>query len=112
MKIAIPVADGKLDLHFGHCKSFALLDVDLDNKQIVSRNDVDAPPHEPGLLPTWLGDKNVELVISGGMGQKAKQLFEARSIRVVVGAPSETPELLAQAYLDGGLASGTNACDH
>jgi len=46
MKIAIPVADGKLDLHFGHCKSFALLDVDLDNKQIVSRNDVDAPPHQ------------------------------------------------------------------
>ncbi|NAW69721.1 ATPase [Vibrio sp. V27_P1S3P104] len=112
MKIAIPVADGKLDLHFGHCKNFALLDVNLDTKKIVSRNDVDAPPHEPGLLPAWLGDKNVELVISGGMGQKAKQLFEARSIQVVVGAPSETPELLVQAYLGGRLTSGVNACDH
>ncbi len=112
MKIAIPVADGRLDLHFGHCKSFAVLDVDINNKKIVARNDIDAPPHEPGLLPAWLGERSVELIISGGMGQKAKQLFEERDIGVVVGAPSETPEELAQAYLNGGLVSGTNACDH
>jgi len=112
MKIAIPVVDGKLDLHFGHCKTFALLDFDLNNKKIVSRTDVEAPPHEPGLLPLWLKEKSVELVISGGMGQKAKQRFDACSIRVVVGAPLETPELLAHAYFDGVLVSGTNICDH
>ena len=28
MKIAIPVADGKLCMHFGHCEKFALIDID------------------------------------------------------------------------------------
>lgn len=112
MKIAIPVANGLLNLHFGHCKSFALLDVDLDNKKIMARTEIDAPPHEPGLLPAWLGERSVDLVITGGMGQKAKQLFEQQSINVVVGAPSETPEALVQAYMSGTLVSGMNACDH
>ncbi|NLF18973.1 MAG: ATPase, partial [Lentisphaerae bacterium] len=28
MRLAIPIADGRLSLHFGHCESFALIDVD------------------------------------------------------------------------------------
>ncbi|PJC86715.1 ATPase [Vibrio sp. HA2012] len=112
MKIAIPVANGLLNLHFGHCKSFALLDVDPDNKQITARIDIDAPPHEPGLLPAWLGEKSVDLVITGGMGQKARQLFDEQSISVVVGAPAESPEALALSYMNGTLVSGMNACDH
>ena len=28
MKIAIPLADGRLCLHFGHCGHFALVDAD------------------------------------------------------------------------------------
>lgn len=112
MKIAIPVANGLLNLHFGHCKSFAILDVDPETKQIINRNDIDAPPHEPGLLPQWLEERAVDLIISGGMGQKAKQLFAQRSINVIVGAPAEAPESLVYAYLDGSLVSGVNACDH
>ncbi len=110
MKIAIPVANGVLDQHFGHCKNFAIIEV--QDKTLTSRNDVDAPPHEPGLLPRWLGERDVNMIISGGMGQKAKQLFAQQSIDVIVGAPAEQPEVLVQAYLDGDLQSGTNACDH
>jgi len=46
------------------------------------------------------------------MGQRAQALFDENGIKVVVGAPSETPEKLVDAYLDGTLASGTNVCDH
>ncbi|WED23822.1 NifB/NifX family molybdenum-iron cluster-binding protein [Vibrio sp. JC009] len=112
MKIAIPVANGLLNLHFGHCKSFAILDVDQETKHITNRNDIDAPPHEPGLLPRWLGEREVDLVITGGMGQKAKQLFDQQSIKVIVGAPAETPEALVKAYMGGTLVSGANVCDH
>ena len=51
MRIAIPVADGRLAMHFGHCEKFALLDVDTDEKKIIKKEEIDAPPHEPGLLP-------------------------------------------------------------
>ena len=46
------------------------------------------------------------------MGQRAQSLFAENSIKVVIGAPAETPEALAAAYLAGTLQSGANVCDH
>jgi predicted Fe-Mo cluster-binding NifX family protein len=112
MIIAIPVADGKLFSHFGHCANFALLTVDDAAKKVVSRQDVAAPPHEPGLLPRWLAERGVNLVIAGGMGGQAVNLCNQHGIDAIVGAPPETPEVLAAAYLGGRLSSGTNRCDH
>jgi predicted Fe-Mo cluster-binding NifX family protein len=112
MKIAMPLADGKLAMHFGHCASFALLDVDTYTHQIIKREDVAAPPHQPGLLPPWLAERGVTAIIAGGMGQRAHDLFQQQNIQVLVGAPAETPEKLAADYLAGTLQSGTNVCDH
>ena len=112
MKIAIPLTDGVLSPHFGHCEEFALLDADSDAKSIKGTTLEKAPPHEPGLLPAWLAEKDVNLIIAGGMGQRARDLFDAKSIGVVVGAPSDTAENIVTAYLGGNLESGENACDH
>ena len=112
MRFAIPLADGKLAVHFGHCASFALLDVDPEGKSVMIREDVEAPPHQPGLLPPWLAERGVNRIIAGGMGQRAQQLFTAKNIQVVVGAPAESPEALVTAWLSGTLVSGDNACDH
>ena len=112
MKIAIPLANGRLSLHFGHCESFCLIDVDKSAKDIVGRRDVLAPPHQPGLLPRWLADHGSELIIAGGMGQRAQGLFRDNGIQVVVGAQPGEPEKIVQAYLDGVLQTGGNICDH
>lgn len=112
MRIAIPLADGRLAMHFGHCESFALLDVDSDTGCIKGRNDVRAPAHQPGLLPPWLADKGATVIISGGMGQRARDLFEQQGMKVVVGAPAETPENLVRDFLGGSLKLGGNPCDH
>lgn len=112
MKIAIPTADGRLCMHFGHCQQFALVDVDGENGNAMTTEFVTPPPHEPGLLPRWLHEKGVDLVIAGGMGHRAQQLFVQSGVNVLVGAPAEPPEQLVSAYLAGELQSGTNACDH
>jgi predicted Fe-Mo cluster-binding NifX family protein len=112
MKIAIPLADGKLAAHFGHCEHFALLDVDPIEKKILKREEIDAPPHEPGLLPPWLAERGVTTIITGGMGQRARDMFAARGIQVVVGASTDAPERLASDYLAGTLQVGENVCDH
>lgn len=112
MRIAIPFADGKLCMHFGHCERFALIDVDTSSKSITGREDVVAPPHQPGLLPPWLAERGVKLVIAGGMGQRAISLFQEQGITVVVGAPADTPEQLVADYLAGTLETGGNVCDH
>jgi ATP-binding protein involved in chromosome partitioning len=112
MRIAIPLADGKLCMHFGHCERFALIDVDTTSKNIVGREDVVPPPHQPGLLPPWIAERGAKLVIAGGMGQRAISLFAEQGITVVVGAPADTPERLVAGYLEGTLKTGGNVCDH
>ena len=112
MKIAIPLANGKLSMHFGHCEKFALLEVDPEFKRILNREDLIAPPHEPGMLPPWLADKGANVIIAGGMGQRAQALFAQEGIQVIVGAAAEPPAKIAAAYLAGTLQSGANLCDH
>ncbi|MCP4574587.1 MAG: ATPase [bacterium] len=112
MRIAIPVAAGRLAAHFGHCEKFALLDVDRDARRILGDAAVDAPPHQPGLLPRWLADQGAEMIIAGGMGMKAQELFAQHGIQVVIGAPSEEPAAVAQSFLEGSLRTGENLCDH
>ncbi|NQT39811.1 MAG: ATPase [Planctomycetes bacterium] len=112
MAIAIPVAGGRLCMHFGHCEQFEVFDVDTADKKILHSRRIDPPPHEPGLLPRWLHEQGVNLVIAGGMGGRAKSIFAEQGISVIVGAPAEPPESLVQNYLGGTLQSGENACDH
>jgi predicted Fe-Mo cluster-binding NifX family protein len=112
IKIAIPLVAGKLCMHFGHCEQFALVDADAANKKIIGRMDVTPPPHEPGLLPRWLAQKGANVILAGGMGQRAQALFAENNIQVVVGVPAETPEELVGRYLTGTLEAGENVCDH
>ena len=80
-------------------------------KQKPSSN-VDAPPHQPGLLPPWLAERGANMIIAGGMGQRALELFAAQGIDVIIGASPETPENLVKDYLAGKLKTGQNVCDH
>jgi predicted Fe-Mo cluster-binding NifX family protein len=112
MRIAIPLAGEQMCAHFGHCQSFALVDVDTRENKIVTREDVAAPPHEPGLLPAWLAERGANMIIAGGMGQRAQDLFTGQGIEVVVGVPAATPEQLVTDYLAGELRGGVNSCDH
>lgn len=112
MRIAIPLTNGRLSFHFGHCECFALLDVDDAEQKILGREDVWAPPHQPGMLPAWLARRGANVVLAGGMGQRAQGLFAEQGIRVVVGATAKTPEGLVSDYLGGTLRTDENPCDH
>ncbi|HDP34707.1 MAG TPA: chromosome partitioning protein ParA, partial [Candidatus Hydrogenedentes bacterium] len=112
MRIAVPLADGKLAMHFGHCEQFALMDLDLDAKTICGRRNLDAPPHQPGLLPPWLAEQGANMIIAGGMGSRAQGLFMEQGIQVLVGAPAEPPEKLVADFMAGNLVQGENVCDH
>lgn len=112
MKIAIPLADGKLGAHFGHCPSFAIILVDSATGRISHRADHQAPSHQPGVLPRWLAGHGVSLVIAGGMGQRAIDLLTQQGISVVTGALPETPDKLVADYMAGCLKVGENFCDH
>lgn len=111
MIIAIPLENGKLAQHFGHCASFALIQTD-DANAITGRSDIEAPPHEPGLLPVWLSERGVNLVICGGIGPRAVDLLAQKGIEVVTGAPVDAPEPLIAAHFQRTLETTGNSCDH
>ncbi len=112
VRIALPVIGGRLCAHFGHCESFALLDVDEQEKTINHSTQIPSPGHQPGVLPVWLHEQGANIIITGGMGSRARDLFEGHGISVIMGAPEETPERIVQLYLEGSLVTGENICDH
>ncbi|OHB61741.1 MAG: chromosome partitioning protein ParA [Planctomycetes bacterium RBG_13_60_9] len=112
MRIAIPLAQGQLSLHFGHCDEFAIVDVNSQEKCISGMFTEAAPVHAPGVLPQWLGQQKVNVIIAGGMGSRAQALFAQNGIQVVIGATAGSPEEVVNAYLNGTLQTGANICDH
>jgi len=112
MKIAIPTINGKLSAHFGHCEEFTLVDVNEQTKEVANVTKMQPPSYEPGALPKWLSEQKTNVIIAGGMGQRAQQLFTQNNIEVVVGAPAQEPDQLVKAYLDRTLEIGDNICDH
>jgi predicted Fe-Mo cluster-binding NifX family protein len=110
MKFAVPLAGGKLTAHFGHCQELALIEV--EDNEIKNKEVLVPPPHEPGVLPRWLGELGANVIIAGGMGQRAISLFAENNIKVVTGAPAIEPESLVNSYLSGNLVTGNNVCDH
>ena len=109
-RIAIPLENGILCSHFGHCQQFAI--IDTENNLISDESLVTPPPHEPGLLPAWLAEKGVTDVIAGGMGQRAINLFNQQNINVFVGAQIKGHKELANDLLNNSLLAGANYCDH
>lgn len=109
-KIAIPLENGVLCAHFGHCQKFSI--VEVENNAVISLHEITPPEHQPGLYPKWIAQHGVTDVIAGGMGQQAISLFNEQNINVFVGAPVKGAKQLAEDFLSGQLSLHANYCDH
>jgi len=107
LRIAIPTDDGQVSAHFGRCSKYTLIDVE-DGKE-VGRKMIDCPPHEPGMMPKYLNEHGVNIIIAGGMGQRAQTLFQQLEIGVIGGVSGPIESVLQQ-YIEGNLRGGENPC--
>lgn len=108
--IAFPTSDREtVDGHFGHTKEFALYTV--EGTDIKSVKFVTPPPHEPGVLPRFLGETGIDVIVTGGMGQMAVNLFNNQNIDVILGAKGLIRQNLNE-YIGGILESTGSSCDH
>lgn len=108
--IAIPLENGKLCAHFGHCQKFAI--VKVENGNIIDSQEHTPPEHVPGLYPRWVAQLGATDVIAGGMGQKAISLFHEQSINVYIGAPMVDPKTLVTDFIENKLEFSANYCNH
>jgi len=112
MRFAVPVTEGKVATHFGHCSHFALFDVDESTKVIIKKEVIPSPGHQPGFLPAWLAEQGISVVIASGMGSRAQALFIESHIEVIIGVLGDDSEKAVLDYIRGELATGDNICDH
>ena len=110
MKFAIPTLNNEITAHFGHCDKFAIVET-TDNK-ITNEEIVSPPVHQPGSYPKFLAEKGVDVIIAGGMGQKAQVLFTQNNIKVHLGVITGTARKLVEDHINNQLITGGNLCDH
>ena len=110
LKISIPTTDQiTVDEHFGHCRHFLVFNI--ENNKIVSKEFLTPPEHTPGSYPRFLATNGANVIITGGMGQMAVNLFNEQNIEVILGARGNIDENLNK-YLDGILKSTGSSCGH
>jgi predicted Fe-Mo cluster-binding NifX family protein len=114
MRIAVS-ADDKHGLesivspHFGRCPHFTL--VDVEEGQVKAVRDLDNPffsGHEPGQVPGFIASQSAQVMLTGGMGQRAVWFFQQHGIESVTGAYGSVRQAV-QSYL-GGQLRGTAPC--
>lgn len=107
MTIAVASEGKAVTGHFGHCTNFNLYDA--DNGVIVREESIPNPGHRPGFLPNFLADRGVNVIISGGMGGGAVDIFNDRDVQVVVGASGDAKTAVLS-YLSGELKTTGSVC--
>lgn len=107
MKIAVACEGKAVTEHFGHCEGFTIFEV--QDKRIANTQFIPNPGHRPGFLPVFLHDKGVNVVISGGMGGGAVDIFNEKGIEVITGASGDA-QTAAESYLKGELQSTGSIC--
>jgi len=107
-KIAVASENGRVSEHFGHCESFIVFEA--EDKQITNSFSIATPEHRPGFLPNFLYGKGINVIISGGMGGGAIEIFNEKGIEVITGASGDVKAVVEQ-YLQGNLKSTNFICN-
>lgn len=92
--------------HFGRCPYYVL--VDLQGDQVESVQGIINPyfeQHQPGMVPEFIHQQGVNVMVSGGMGRRAIEFFEQYGIDIATGAEG-TVQATLQNYLQGRLQGG------
>jgi len=109
MKLGIATEGDMVCPHFGHAPFFTLVEISEGKAEKTER--VPSPGHTPGALPKWMKERGVDLVISGGMGPKAMDLFTQFGIKTMTVEPDKI-ETVIKDYIAGTIKEGPSACTH
>jgi predicted Fe-Mo cluster-binding NifX family protein len=89
MKIGIsstgPSLNNQIDARFGRCDYFMIVDSETMAKQAIPNENVSATSGAGISAAQLMADKGVDIVLTGNVGPKAANVFDAAGIRVLTG---------------------------
>ncbi len=114
LAIAVEAAnttETKIAEHFGRCVGFNLLHIN-EKKEIIKQefagNPLDGTSGGTCQLPHFVNQLKANVIIAGGMGPKAVQLFQSYGIEVIT-APGMLVDQVLPLFLQGEI-SGYEEC--
>lgn len=93
--------DGEVGAHFGRCPYYALVEANggtVIGSRVVANPHFDM--HRPGVMPRFIRDMGAKVIIAGGMGPRAIDVFHGFGIDVATGATGNVAAVVG-AYLRG-----------
>ncbi len=111
MRIAVLQNEGRV---FPQCEESAqvvVLDVDAGSQSVHRSSILSPPPQAVGALADLLRREEVEVLLTGGISQRDRELLEQKGIKVIVGVPPHRVEPVVAHYLAGTLQTGGNPCE-
>ena len=109
MRIAVTYENGEVFQHFGHTEEFKVYDV--ENGRVISSQVISSNGSGHGALASLLGEKQIDVLICGGIGGGAQAALAERGIELCSGA-SGSADQAVETYLRGELTSSGVNCDH
>jgi predicted Fe-Mo cluster-binding NifX family protein len=103
MKIALPLSMGRVAELSDDCDRFTIVDVDLTENRILDSRRAGPDAELLGRLTAWLAEQAVDLVIAVGVRPEMKTRLVESNIRIIVGAPKDSPHSVIKGYLAGDL---------
>ncbi len=110
LKIAMPIKDGKLSAHLGQYDSLRIFYIGRRTRYIVARKECLPPNHQLVPPPEWIHYQRSTLVITGGIGARARNLLTQHRVGILIGNTDVDPEELVASYLDNRFQTGQNHC--
>ncbi|MFP3895849.1 MAG: NifB/NifX family molybdenum-iron cluster-binding protein [Anaerolineales bacterium] len=113
MRIAISAddkngLDSTISPHFGRCPYFIIVDVENhDIEQVLQVENPYYGAHRPGQVPEFIEEQGADVMLTGGMGARALQIFSQYGIEPVTGAMG-TVRMSLEQYLGGELEGATS----
>ena len=106
MRIAIPLKQKDFSLNFSNCDQFALIDIKTGTRQILNTKYVTPPSFNIKILPGWIQENEVDLILAGGMPAQAQNLFADNHIEVRVGFLNGSIKEVIETFIESQLNPG------
>ncbi len=115
MKIAIPskTTEGlfaEVEEHFGRARIYTFIEIDEEGDPVaIEVEEVNFEGHGPGEIPSWVKSHGADVVLTGGMGQRAIEFFRDMGIEVVTGVSGTIKDVIKE-FLGGKLQGKAEPC--
>ena len=107
MKIAVSTDGNDVSGHFGRCPQFTI--VEIEDGNVLTKEVIANPGHRTGFLPQFLHEQGVSCIICGGMGSRAREMFDASGIQAIIGITGLIDNAIEK-YAKGELVDGPSFC--